>query len=202
MRIIAGRFKGRKLRVVKSDSVRSTGDRVKESMFNILQGECPDANVLDLFCGAGTLGMEALSRGARFATFVDRKRQSVDITHQNLELIGAEDESMVVFAHVVSAMQTLGERGDRFSLILADPPYGDGWPPKLLKLVANSQILAAEGVLVIEHHKKEPPGDAPAGFSVWTERRFGDTMFTIWRWHREDDVTEDRISDTPPGDDT
>lgn len=201
MRIIAGRLKGRRLKPVKSNSVRSTADRVKESLFNILQSDCADADVLDLFCGAGTLGMEALSRGARYAAFVDRKRQSVVCTQENLETLGLEGESLVISAHALSALHTLGERGDRFSLIFADPPYGDGWPPKVLKAVGESNALADEGILVIEHHKKELPGDPPAGFSIWTERRFGDTMFTIWRWHRDSDDGADALP-TDPGDES
>ncbi len=201
MRIIAGRFKGHKLKPVKSNSVRSTGDRVKESLFNILQAECADADVLDLFCGAGTLGMEALSRGARYAAFVDRKRQAVVCTQDNIDTLGLQDESLVISANVSSALNTLGERGDRYTLIFADPPYGDGWPPKVLRQVARSTALADEGILVIEHHKKELPGESPEGFSLWTERRFGDTMFTIWRWQRDnhqdaDDMPTDTGADT------
>jgi 16S rRNA G966 N2-methylase RsmD len=75
------------------------------------------------------------------------------------------------------------ERNDRrFSLVLADPPYGEGWPRKTMRAVGKAGCLDPSGVLVIEYHKKDPPGDPPPGFSRWTERRFGDTMFAIWQW--------------------
>jgi len=182
MRIIAGRFKGHSLRPVPGDKVRSTADRVKESLFNIIVGVPDDANVLDLFCGAGTLGLEALSRGARHATFVDKSRHSVDRARANLAALGAEDEGDFLVMDAVAALHVL-ERNDRhFSLILADPPYSEGWPKKILRAISAAGCLASSGVLVIEYHKKDPPGEPPAGFSIWTERRFGDTMFAIWQW--------------------
>ncbi|MBI3871795.1 MAG: RsmD family RNA methyltransferase, partial [candidate division Zixibacteria bacterium] len=88
MRIIAGRFKGRRLLPVPGDTVRSTADRVKESLFNILAAELPGASVLDLFCGAGTLGLEALSRGAERAIFVDQSRRSLNRTADNAAALG------------------------------------------------------------------------------------------------------------------
>ena len=190
MRVIAGRFKGRRLKPVKSANVRSTADRVRESLFNILAAEVPDAVALDLFCGAGCLGIEALSRGAEHVTFVDRSRQSVECTRQNLETVDAVQDSAVHSGQALTVLRSLAAQGERFSLIFADPPYEEGWSVKLLNAIAASDALAPEGILVIEHHKKEPPGPSPAGFSVWTERRFGDTMFTIWRWNRtvSDDV--------------
>ena len=182
MRIIAGRFKGHSLRPVTGDEVRSTADRVKESLFNIIVGESEEANVLDLFCGAGTLGLEALSRGAARVTFVDISRRSTDRARANLAALGAEEAGDLLVMDAVAALRVLERNGRRFSLILADPPYGEGWPTRTLQTVAKAGCLAASGVLVIEYHKKDPPGDPPPGFSLWTERRFGDTMFSIWRW--------------------
>lgn len=184
MRIIAGRFKGRRLKPVKSARVRSTADRVRESLFNILAADVPDTDALDLFCGAGCLGIEALSRGARRVTFVDRARQSVECTRQNLITLDAMDQAAVHSGQALTVLRGLAAQGERFSLIFADPPYEEGWSTKLLAAIGESDALAPHGILVIEHHKKELPGLPPPGFSVWTERRFGDTMFTIWRWDR------------------
>jgi 16S rRNA (guanine966-N2)-methyltransferase len=182
MRIIAGRFKGHSLRSVPGDKVRSTADRVKESLFNIIVGESEEADVLDLFCGAGTLGLEALSRGAARVTFVDISRRSTDRARANLAALGTEDEGDFLVMDAMAALRVLTRNGRRFSLILADPPYGEGWPKKTLLAVAKADCLTSSGVLVIEYHKKDPPGDPPPGFSLWTERRFGDTMFAIWQW--------------------
>jgi 16S rRNA (guanine966-N2)-methyltransferase len=182
MRIIAGRFKGHSLYPVSGDKVRSTADRVKESLFNIIVGEPEDAEVLDLFCGAGTLGLEALSRGAAHVTFVDLSRRSVDRARANLEALGAGDEGDFLVMDATAVLRVLERNNRRFSLILADPPYGMGWPGKILQAIGASGCLAPTGVLVIEYHKKDPPGGLPPGFSLWTERRFGDTMFAIWQW--------------------
>jgi len=182
MRIIAGRFKGHSLRPVPGDKVRSTADRVKESLFNIIVGVPEDADVLDLFCGAGTLGLEALSRGARHATFVDKSRHSVERTRANLAALGAEEEAGFLVMDAMAALRVLERNDRRFSLILVDPPYSEGWPKKILQAIGKTGCLAPSGVLVIEFHKKDPPGDPPPGFSLWTERRFGDTMFAIWQW--------------------
>jgi 16S rRNA (guanine(966)-N(2))-methyltransferase RsmD len=188
MRIIAGQFKGRRLRTVDSKSVRSTADRVKESLFNILAGELPGAAVLDLFCGAGTLGLEALSRGAEFAVFVDQQHAARSTTERNIETLQIADQTRVLKMDAIGALSSLATSGRRFSVIFADPPYGQGWPSKTLAAVARANCRVTEGILVIEHHKKDPPGDSPPGFSLWTSRRFGDTVFTIWRWAAEGEI--------------
>lgn len=186
MRIIAGRFKGRRLLTVPGDHVRSTADRVKETLFNILMHDAPNAIVLDLFCGAGTLGLEAISRGARFAVFVDESPKSLRRTMDNIKLVGAETETQTIRANALTALRTAGKSDRAFTLIIADPPYGDGWPAKVLRAVAEADCRADEGVLVIEHHKKDEPGETPPGFSLWTTRRFGDTVLTFWRWGAND----------------
>lgn len=186
MRIIAGRFKGHSLRPVPGEKARSTANRVKESLFNIIVGIPEESEVLDLYCGAGTLGLEALSRGASHVTFVDRSRHSVERARANLAALGAESEGEFLTMDAVAALRTLERNSRQFSLILADPPYSEGWPKKILHAVGKAQCLAPSGTLVIEFHKKDPPGDPPAGFSLWTERRFGDTMIAIWQWSLAD----------------
>lgn len=190
MRIIAGRFKGHSLRSVPGRAVRSTADRVKESLFNILVECTEDAEVLDLFCGAGTLGMEALSRGASHATFVDLSRRSAERTRENLTALHAAGQSEVLVKDALAALSVLGRQGRRFSLIIADPPYGEGWPKKVLWAVGKAECRMESGVFVIEFHKKDPPGDPPPGFVLWTERRFGDTMLGVWRWSKTIVLTE------------
>jgi len=182
MRIIAGRYKGRKLLPVADARVRSTADRVKESLFNILMHDVPNAVVLDLYCGAGALGLEALSRGAESAVFVDLSKRSLTRTLENVRSLGLEEQAQTVYGDALRLVQSLGAKGYKFSLIFADPPYNLGMPAKTMKAIAASDCRAETGVLVIEHHKKDEPGEAPPGFSLWTSRRFGDTVLTFWRW--------------------
>jgi 16S rRNA (guanine966-N2)-methyltransferase len=203
MRIIAGRFKGRRLRTVRGSRVRSTADRVKESLFNILAGEMSHAIVLDLFCGAGSLGLEALSRGADRVVLVDRLNAALACARRNVELLGVEVTVEIVRMDAFAALRALDRRPEAFSLIFADPPYGQQWPARTLAAVAESNCRAVDGVLVIEHHKKDMPGEPPLGFSLWTSRRFGDTVITIWRWrlHRtiEGRRREGMKEETPDG---
>lgn len=182
MRIIAGRFKGRRLAPVPDPAVRSTADRVKESLFNILMHDVPGAVVLDLFCGAGTLGLEAISRGAAHVVFVDRSPKSLRKTLENAKSLGIGSEMETMRADALAALKSLRADRHAFTLIIADPPYGEGWPAKVLRAVAAADCRAEEGILVIESHKKDEPGDPPPGFSVWTTRRFGDTLLSFWRW--------------------
>lgn len=181
MRIIAGKYKGRRLQPVPGEHARSTADRVKETLFNILMHDVPNSVVLDLFCGAGTLGLEALSRGAETVVFVDESVKSLKQTMANVKTVGAESLVTTIRSDALTALKA-GKRDFAFTLILADPPYGEGWPAKTLRAVAASTCRAGEGVLVIEHHKKDEPGATPDGFSLWTTRRFGDTVLTFWRW--------------------
>lgn len=182
MRIIAGKYKGRRLQPVPGEHARSTADRVKETLFNILMHDTPNAVVLDLFCGAGTLGLEAISRGAESVVFVDDSAKSLKQTMANVKTVGVDSQVTTIRADAMTSLKGAAKRDHAFTLILADPPYGDGWPAKTLRAVAASDCRAPEGVLVIEHHKKDEPGESPPGFSLWTTRRFGDTVLTFWRW--------------------
>ena len=185
MRIIAGRLKGRKLLPVPDERVRSTADRVKESLFNILVHDVPNAVVLDLFCGAGALGLEALSRGAESAVFVDLSKRSLAKTLENVRALELDEQAETVYGDALRVLHRMNARGDKFSLVFADPPYNMGMPAKTLKAIAAANCRTQTGVLVIEHHKKDEPGEAPPGFSLWTSRRFGDTVLTFWRWGEE-----------------
>lgn len=184
MRIITGRFKGRRLRPVDDRSVRSTSDRVKESLFNILAADLAEADVLDLFCGAGTLGLEALSRGARHVTFVDAARRSIVRTTENAALVQARPggEVTILQSDVLKALREFARQGRTFSIVFADPPYEEGWSRRLPDALVENGVLAEDAIVVLEHHRKEPPAPASTGYSLWTERRFGDTMLSIWRW--------------------
>jgi 16S rRNA (guanine(966)-N(2))-methyltransferase RsmD len=158
---------------------------VKESLFNIIAGELNRANVLDLFCGAGTLGLEALSRGAERVVFVDTRHAALACTRRNIELLDVAPLTRLLRRDALAVLNILGRQENPFSVIFADPPYGRNWPAKTLCAVRDSDCLAGSGILAIEHHKKDPPGEAPLDFSLWTSRRFGDTVITIWRWSRD-----------------
>jgi 16S rRNA (guanine966-N2)-methyltransferase len=153
MRVIAGLYRGRVLHSPRAHGYRPTTDRVKESVFNILENlmTWEGLVVCDLFSGSGALGIEALSRGAAAVTFVDSDRQSIAILRRNLEAIAPTGE-LDVLPMAVNAF--LSRTDKRFDLILADPPYDFGEYDRLCGVISARQVLSSDGMLVIEHHGK------------------------------------------------
>ena len=177
MRIISGTAKGHSLKVPR-EVARPTTDRVRESLFGILQGVIEGSRVLDLFAGSGALGLEALSRGAASCTFVEQNRGAVKAVEDNLRKTGFEGGKVVsrdVFAYL------RGERGS-YDLIFADPPYADGLidpAGDLLSLDGWGQWLAEGGYLVVE---SEATGELPAcGLELVQQREYGRSRITIYR---------------------
>ena len=176
MRVISGVRKGRRLASLKKTGVRPTSDRVKESIFNVLQTVVEGKRVLDLFAGAGTLGIEALSRGAESATFVDASRQSVTVLEKNLRDLDLESRSTILRLDGLKALSKLKQK---FHLIFADPPYLKGHLQGVVDSVARSEALQKNGLLILEHHKKERFSFPRESLSVWKEKRFGDTVISF-----------------------
>jgi len=170
MRVVAGTARGRKLQAPPGRDVRPTGDRVREAMFNALGslGAIDGARVLDLFAGTGALGIEALSRGAASATFVDQDRAAAATVRANLEALGLAAEAEVVQA---DASRWLDSNDSEFDLALLDPPYAfDGWDDLLARVPAP--------LVVVESDRAVGP---PDGWHVLREKRYGDTVVTIAR---------------------
>jgi len=176
VRVISGGHKGRRLAGPKKAGVRPTSDRVKESIFNVLQSVVEGKRVLDLFAGAGTLGIEALSRGAESATFVDASWQSVTILKKNLSNLDLESRSIILRWDGLKALSKLKQK---FHLIFADPPYLKGFAQRIVDSVIQSEALQKDGLLILEHHKKENFSFPRESLSVWKEKRFGDTVVSF-----------------------
>ena len=171
VRIIAGKWKGRQLKPPRDSSVRPTADRVKEAWMSIVHTDLPDARVLDLFAGAGALGLEALSRGAREAHFVEIAPRSLATLGANLEMLDAGDGAIVHRADALKYVAKLGR--DAFDVAFADPPYGMG----LAEAIAREWLeVPFARVLGIEHEKAvHLPGD------MADRRAYGDTVVTFYR---------------------
>jgi 16S rRNA (guanine966-N2)-methyltransferase len=169
MRIIAGEWGGRRIQAPRGREVRPTTDRVREAWISALQLRVPGARVLDLFAGSGALGLECLSRGATQVVFVERARESLDALRRNIEALGAGDRCTVVQADAVRWIEALSAHA--FDLALADPPYGDGYVPRLLEAF---QRIPFARELWIEHRTTEP---IPADPGI-RQRRYGDTTLT------------------------
>lgn len=169
MRIIAGRWKGHGIKALKGRSVRPTTDRVREAWMSALGGRLDDLTVVDLFSGSGALGLEALSRGARHVTLVERSRGALRVIGANVATLDAADGVTVVPDDVFRYLRGLEE--NRFDVALADPPYGTGDAERLVQ-VWLSRPFARE--LWVEHPSREP---LPVGEDARV-RRYGDTSLT------------------------
>ncbi len=176
MRIISGQQKGHRISSGKSARIRPTSDRVRESIFNVLREEVAAKEILDLFAGAGGLGLEALSRGARSVTFVDASSQSVNLLRKNLEKLKVKDRSSVIRQDGLKALHKLRQS---FDVVFADPPYGKGFVQRVVDSVAQSGVLRHGGILVLEHHKKETFSCPEDQFSLVKQKRFGDTVISF-----------------------
>lgn len=178
MRIVAGTFGGRVILSPADRSIRPTTDRVREAVFSIIAASVPGARVLDLFAGTGAMGLEALSRGASEAVFVDQSPAAVRLIRSNIERCGVRDRTRVLEVPVARALKRFAGAGGLFDLILLDPPYGKGLVPDTLK---GLESVAAPGCLVVAEH--EGREDTPERLGPWlrTQRRkYGDTGISLF----------------------
>jgi 16S rRNA (guanine966-N2)-methyltransferase len=190
MRIISGTSKGRKLVTPRSQSLRPTSDRVKESMFNILQDDIVGKVVLDLFAGTGNLGIEALSRGAKKTIFVEKGRQALRLIQRNLTQFGLEERSEILPKDAIRAIGILKQRGESFDLILMDPPYEKGLIQRTLMKLNSYPIYHKDSILVIEHDRREPLSTVMDGWNLIRQRRIGDTVISFLTPQGENHKTE------------
>ena len=149
MRVVAGKYRGKNLASPKNDDVRPTTTRIKETMFNVLQGYVQDSVVLDLFAGSGALGIEAISRGARHVDFVDRAKDSIALVHQNLR--GIEGDYTVQNVDFMSALRSAYVSGTKYDLIFIDPPYATSLGELALQTIFDYELLKEDGIAVFEH---------------------------------------------------
>jgi 16S rRNA (guanine966-N2)-methyltransferase len=177
MRIISGEHKGKRLVAGKKSKLRPTSDRVKESIFNVLREEVVGKRILDLFAGAGSLGIEALSRGAESVTFVDASFLSINVLKKNLKNLDLEDKSIVLRLDGLRALRKLEVS---FHMIFADPPYLKGFAQKIIDSVAQSEVLEENGILILEHHKKESFDSPQDKLFILKQKRFGDTVISFF----------------------
>lgn len=182
MRVIAGEAKGRRLTGIRSKAIRPTSDRVREAAFSTLAGAVPDARVLDLYAGSGALGIEALSRGAASAVFVDSDRDAVETVRANLALTRMDDRATVVRSDVSNFLLAGRPPGDPgpFDLVLLDPPYAEDAPVDDLQVLVSKGFLAAEAWVVLETGGPDAPPPVE-GLELVSLRRYGDSTLIFLR---------------------
>ena len=177
MRVITGSARGRKLREFPGMDIRPTTDKVKESIFNIVQFDIEGRRVLDLFGGTGQLGIEALSRGAERCVFVDQSREAVKVIKENLALTGFENQSRVVQG---DALSFLGSCREKFSLAFLDPPYAAGLLDKALLKMAEIDIMTENGIIVCESALDKILPQLPAPYVMGRDYRYGKIRLTVY----------------------
>jgi len=178
MRVIAGKARGVNLKTPDGMATRPTADRVKEALFSIIQFDIPASRVLDLFGGTGQLGIEALSRGANSALFIDDREEACRLIRENLKRAKLDSQAKVIRSDY---MQYLKNCSEQFDIILLDPPYAEVFLENSLKLITEIDILQSGGIIVTERPvEKSLPWDFP-GFTRSKDYKYGKTILTIYR---------------------
>jgi len=183
VRVIGGSARGRRLLAPRGMQVRPTADRVKEALFSIIssrEGSLDGKRVLDLCAGSGGLGIEALSRGASEAVFVDNHRQSAALLYRNITLAGFGGQGRVIIRDACAALKDLEGRGERFHLIFLDPPYRLGLAEKLLGALAGSRLLAEAALVIAEFATGETLPDSIGALREVDRRAYGDTTIAFF----------------------
>ncbi len=178
MRVISGTARGMKLQTPKGMSTRPTTDRVKESMFNIINFRIRESRVLDIFAGSGALGIEALSRGAHSCTFVDSSRESIGIINENLQKARLDGRADVVASKVELALSKLSN--EKFDMIFMDPPYCKGFIEPVLESIVDNNVLDSDGIVVVEHDSSDKTPQNIKTLVKSDERTYGGTTISFY----------------------
>ncbi len=184
MRVISGIYKGRKLKSSRDLSIRPTTDRVKEYIFNILLDFPVDKQVIDFFAGSGSLGIEALSRGARKVSFVEKSYRSVQILKQNLAHLKIPKQDYEILLQ--DAFTVVRHHHQSYDLCLMDPPFKYPELQHLLDLLFSSSLLVPSGLLVVEHEISNPVAKESNYYNILSQKKIGRSLITIME-HKNDE---------------
>jgi 16S rRNA (guanine(966)-N(2))-methyltransferase RsmD len=181
MRILAGALKGRRLVTPRGATTRPTTDQVRIALMDTLAPRLPGSRVLDLFAGAGGVGLEALSRGAAHATFVERDARAVAALRANVEALGVGALARVRRGDVLRELPALYRDGERFDVVFLDPPYEAALVETTLQALGGGGLFLREGLAVVQHFTKRPPPATVGALAAFRTRRFGETTLTFYR---------------------
>jgi 16S rRNA (guanine(966)-N(2))-methyltransferase RsmD len=170
LKIIAGEYRGRILKTPEGKQVRPSSGLLRGVIFNVLGDLVSGKKVLDIYAGSGALGIEALSRGAAVVTMVEAERSTAGLIRQNLEMLKVQDKARVV---IQDALDFVSSSGGKYDIVLADPPYQANVSSQILDLVAKHNLLASEGILVLQHHRAEKIEVEVQGLTLWKCKKHG-----------------------------
>jgi len=190
LRVISGKVRGLKLDTPKNLDVRPTTDRVKESLFNIINPYIRESNILDLFAGTGSLGIECLSRGAKNCVFVDKSKESIGIVKSNIKKARVENESTILNIDFKDAVKRLSVQKQKFDVIFMDPPYYENMFIDCLKSIDEFSLLKEDGLVVVEHDTNDLFDDNIGRLYKSREKKYGNTTITFYKLEELDGEQE------------
>lgn len=182
LRIISGDLRGKKLNSIRGAAIRPTADRLREAMFNILSFCVQDAVVLDLFAGTGALGIEALSRGAESAVFVENNNEAVSVIERNVKSCGFAGRTNIIRWNIKKNLDCLQYKKPAFALAFLDPPYQQGMVKPALFNLYRSKSLQREAKIVVEHSNREAVPKDLLAFETTDQRRYGKTLVSFLKY--------------------
>ncbi len=179
MRVIAGSLKGKKLNSVSGRTIRPTSDRLRESIFNIISYGFQGAVVLDLFAGTGALGIEALSRGAESAVFIDNTKDSLSVIEKNIRSCALENRTKIIKWNIVKNLNCLRQDRPAFNYVFMDPPYNKNTIEQTLFNLHQSSSLEKGAVIIVEHSPFEPIPGEYLEYNITDQRRYGKSLVSF-----------------------
>lgn len=178
-RIIGGLLKGKKLFPIKGSHIRPTGDRQRESIFNILSDKIEDATVLDLYAGTGALGLEALSRGASVCIFIDNDKTAAQVIERNIRACRLEGNAKIIRWHIERNLRCLHALDIAFDFVFMDPPYNRGFITPTLENLHDSGCLKTGSLVIIEHASDDTIPKMDDIYTCYDQRRYGKTLVSF-----------------------
>lgn len=182
MRIIAGKFRSRRIFAPPGEATRPTSDRLRETLFNVISGDVPGSVFLDLYAGSGAVGLEALSRGAVKVYAVERDRAAQRLVEQNLAALGITEHFELLKTDVAPGLRELAADGVQFDIVFLDPPYEDhGAYERSARLLAKLMLVKDGGLVIAEHEKHFDPGERLSGFARYRTLKQGDAVLSFYK---------------------
>lgn len=178
MRVIAGKYKRKKLITSNDDTIRPIMDRVKEYIFNVIQDWTDEAQVADIFAGSGSFGIEAISRGAKQVTFVDLNNNAIKAIEKNIASVKIIEPWRVVKQ---DAIEFVNKTSMKFDVVFCDPPYAMENFDTFIETLGKSDILAEDGILIIEHYSKNQLPETFGNLELYRDKKFGKTIISMYR---------------------
>ena len=181
MRVLAGALKGRRLQTPRGSTTRPTADQVRIALMDTLTPQLPGARLLDLFAGAGGVGLEAISRGAAHATFVERDPRALAALRANVDALGVGEQTRIERGAVPAILDRLARADARYDVVFLDPPYEPDAVTPTVELLGRLDLVVPGGLVIAQHLTKRPPPARSGRLGAYRTRRFGETTLTFFR---------------------